>query len=95
MRKFLSAALLAAIAVQPVAAQPAQTAETAAIELKEGMTVRDTNGSRLGKVVHVYDDGSVQIINSGRFIVLPAETLSADGDNVQTSITKSEVRKMR
>lgn len=94
MRMFLSAALLAASIAAPAIAQEASQAETA-IEVREGLTLRDSNQSRLGKITRVYDDGSVQIIIGSHFAVIPASTLEVTDDGVQTSLTKTEVRKLR
>ncbi len=82
------------------AAETAAAAPAAALEIRSGLVVRDANGKSLGRVnrVNKADNGaveSVSLIIDGRFVRVAADTLSADGKALKTSLTKSEVRKQK
>lgn len=94
MRTALFAALMVASVATPAIAREASVSQASSAELREGITLRDANQSRLGKITRVYEDGSVQIILGSKFAVVPASTLVTSEAGVSTSLTKAEVRKM-
>ncbi len=84
----------------PAVAAAAPAAPAAALEVRSGQIVRDANGKSLGRVnrVNKSDNGaveSVSVIVDGRFVRVAGATLSADGEALKTSLTKSEVRKQK
>jgi hypothetical protein len=62
---------------------------------KRGATLRDVNATRLGTIDRINSDGSVQIIFNSKFVTIPANKLTVAQDSVSTSLTKSEVSKLR
>jgi hypothetical protein len=87
MRLTIAIATLALIAT-PVLAQTSPAP-------KRGATLRDANLTRLGTIDRVNSDGSVQIIFNAKFVTIPASKLIVAKDMVSTSLTKSEVAKLR
>jgi hypothetical protein len=87
MRIAIAIATLAFIAT-PVVAQTT-------LAPKRGATLRDVNMTRLGTIDRVNGDGSVQIIFNSKFVTIPATKLVVAQDAVSTSLTKSEVSKLR
>lgn len=61
----------------------------------EGKMLLTANGSRLGAVYRVTDDGSAQVIVDGKMVTIPAHTLSLNDGKLMTSLTKAEIRKLR
>jgi hypothetical protein len=72
---------LPALAQEPVAA--------------EGKMLTGANGARLGAVYRVTGDGSAQLIVDGKMVTVPASTLSVVDGKLTTSLSKSEVRKLK
>jgi len=71
-------------------------AETPAIE--RNAAIYSAEGTRLGKVDRVITqaDGSastVRLIYRGKFIAIPAETLSTSDKGLTTSLTNAELKK--
>ena len=62
-----------------------------AAKVSKGAMVSSAEGSRLGAVYRVTEDGSAQIILDGKMITIPASTLSTQNGSVTTSLKKSEV----
>lgn len=93
MRSIVIAAALFAVSTPAFAEDAAQVA--AAVQPKNGATLRDAAGLRVGKVSRVLADGSVQIIYGQNFVVVPATTLSMVDNNLVTSLSKREVGKLR
>ena len=60
----------------------------------EGKMLLASNGSRLGAVYRVTDDGSAQVIIDGKMVTVPANTLSVTDGKLVTSLSKAEVRKL-
>ncbi|MDB5714603.1 MAG: hypothetical protein JWO15_2000 [Sphingomonadales bacterium] len=87
MRIAIALTTLALIAT-PVLAQTA-------LSPKRGATLRDVNATRLGTIDRINGDGSVQIIFNSKFVTIPANKLVVAQDAVSTSLTKSEVSKLR
>ena len=63
--------------------------------VQAGMPLWSQEGRSLGYVYGVTRDGAVKLIIDGRMITVPASTLSIHGGMVTTSLTKSEVYKLR
>jgi hypothetical protein len=61
----------------------------------EGKMLQSANGARLGAVYRVTDDGSAQLIVDGKMVTVPAATLSVVDGKLTTSLSKSEVRKLK
>ncbi len=61
----------------------------------EGKMLVSVDGARLGAVYRVTDDGSAQLIVDGKMVTVPASTLSAVDGKLTTSLSKSEVRKLK
>src|ERR1700742_4896075 len=57
----------------------------------KGQILVAANGSRLGSVYRVGQDGSVQMIIDGKMVTVPGTTLSNSDGKLTTSLTKSEV----
>ena len=82
MNKFAFAAALAvAVATVPVQA-----------EVKKNNMVFSADGTRIGKVTRVAEDGSAIVIYRGKAVRLAGETLSEVDGKVTTSLTWKEVR---
>jgi len=60
-----------------------------------GMPLWSQEGRSLGYVYGVTKDGAVKLIIEGKMVTVPASTLSIHGNVVTTSLTKSEVYKLR
>ena len=106
MKSSMFVGLMSAVAVAvsvfvmtPAMAQPAAPSTTqnsggAAAVATRGQTVLTTSGRRVGRVISVNGDGSVRVAvdapatGSAR---LPADTLSAQGDSLVTSLTIREI----
>lgn len=68
-------------------------------EIKTQAMVKTADGRRVGTVGRVIKDAegspvSIQIIYKGRFVVIPATTLSSDEKGLVTSLTAAEVNKL-
>lgn len=61
----------------------------------EGKMLVASNGARLGAVYRVTDDGSAQVIIDGKMVTVPAATLSVVEGKLTTTLSKSEVRKLK
>ena len=61
----------------------------------EGKMLVAANGARLGAVYRVTDDGSAQLIVDGKMVTVPASTLSMVDGKLVTTLSKSEVRKLK
>lgn len=61
----------------------------------EGKMLVSANGARLGAVYRVTDDGSAQLIVDGKMVTVPASTLSVVDGKLTTTLSKSEVRKLK
>jgi hypothetical protein len=80
-----------------VSSTSASSQEGTAVPLSavKGSMLIAANGSRLGAVYRVGNDGSAQLIIDGRMITVPAATLSMSGGKLTTSLTKSQVLALR
>jgi hypothetical protein len=61
----------------------------------EGKMLVSANGSRLGAVYKVTGDGSAQLIVDGKMVTVPASTLSVVDGKLTTSLSKSDLRKLK
>lgn len=61
----------------------------------EGKMLVASNGARLGAVYRVTDDGSAQVIIDGKMVTVPASTLSVVDGKLTTTLSKSDVRKLK
>ena len=60
-----------------------------------GKMLVGAEGVRLGAVYRVTSDGSAQLIVDGKMVTVPASTLSVVDGKLTTTMSKSEVRKLR
>lgn len=60
-----------------------------------GKMLLTASGARLGAVYRVTDDGSAQLIVDGKMVTVPAATLSVVDGKLTTSLSKSDIRKLR
>jgi len=81
--------LIAAVLVSAFVCAPAFAGDDAVAE--KGKMLMASNGSRLGKIYRVTDDGSAQLIIDGKMVTIAASTLSVVDGKLTTSLTKSEV----
>lgn len=88
MKKILSIVVLAASFAVPGASM----AEAA--QAKEGTMLVAADGSRLGAVYRVANDGSAQLIIKGKMATVPASTLSVVDGKLMTSLSKQDVAKL-
>ena len=88
MKKSWVAMLMIAFTSLPVIAQGEGVAA-------EGKMLVASNGARLGAVYRVTGDGSAQLIVDGKMVTVPASTLSVVDGTLTTSLSKTEVRKLR
>jgi len=99
MSKFVSIAILAAVAVaSPVlAAESSQSvrAETevtaASPSVTAGRMIYGGNGQRIAPAYRVASDGTVQVILNGKLVNIPSASLSEVNGKVQTTLTKVEL----
>jgi hypothetical protein len=86
---------IAAVTAAPLAAQ--STVASPASALREGMAIVTSEGGRVGRIVRVIANDAaepvaVSVIYRGRFIRIPASTLTVDGARATTSLTVAELR---
>lgn len=79
------ASLAGALSFAPIAS---------AAEIHEGTKLVDASGAKIAFVDRVNADGSVSVIYEGRYLTIPANTLTAQDNVVKTSLTKADVRKL-
>lgn len=60
-----------------------------------GKMLVTANGARLGAIYRVMEDGSAQLIVDGKMVTVPAATLSVVDGKLTTSLSKSDVRKLK
>ena len=87
MKKSWVAVLMLAFAAVPALAQDAVASP--------GKMLVGADGARLGAVYRVSSDGSPQLIVNGKMVTVPAATLSMVDGELKTSLSKSEVSKLR
>ncbi len=88
----------AAVAAEVPASSPTATAAATAV-IKPRVLVKTANGGRVGSIDRVINDASgqpasVQIIYRGRFVMIPASTLTPSEKVLVTSLTTADVNKL-
>lgn len=81
--------------VSMVAFASLASAQGEAADVTAGKMLLAVDGARVGAVYRVTGDGSAQLIIDGKLVTVPAASLSVVGNNVQTTLSKSEIRKLR
>lgn len=90
---WVSMVAFASLAVAQEGSAP--QAETQSEGVSAGRMLVAANGARLGAVYRVTDDGSAQLIVDGKLVTIPAATLSVVDGKLTTSLSKSDIRKLR
>src|SRR3546814_15741579 len=88
---FIAAAF--ALSIAPAMAQEAP-------QISKRAAIYSAEGTKIGRVEKIPQgaDGkpeSVRIIYRGKFLTIPAASLSAEGNGLKTSLTNEEIKKMR
>lgn len=91
----MSSAIAAFVLIALASNSASAVAEIAAPTIKRGSTLRDAKNVRLSLIDRVNIDGSVTIIFNSKFVTIPADKLAVIDSVVTTSLTKSEVAKLR
>lgn len=86
MKKSLLVVVMMASALTAVAGEAVAEA---------GKMLVGAEGVRLGAVYRVTTDGSAQLIVDGKMVTVPASTLSVVDGKLTTTLSKSEVRKLK
>ena len=89
---FVSMVAFASLAVAQEGAAPQGEAGS---DIAAGKMLLAANGARLGAVYRVTEDGSAQLIVDGKMVTIPAATLSVVDGKLTTSLSKSDIRKLR
>jgi hypothetical protein len=82
MARFLT---LGVLALSPIASFAADAAQSVAVL---GKMLYDVEGKRVAAIYRITDDGTSQVIVSGKLINVPSATLSVVDDKLTTSLTK-------
>jgi hypothetical protein len=88
MKSWVAVLIIALASLSAVAEEPAAVAS-------EGKMLLASNGARLGAVYRVTADGSAEVVVDGKLVTVPASTLSLVEGKLTTSLSKSEIRKLR
>lgn len=91
----LAAALMSFAPLHAAEAPATTAAATPTVAARAGQPLYDGKGKRVVTVHRVMDDGAVQIIYDGRVITVPAATLSLVDGKLSTTLTRSELTRMR
>lgn len=95
MRFTIAIAALALLASPVLAQAPAADTGAAPALVKRGATLHDSQSLRIGTIDRVNSDGSIQVMLKEKFVTIPADKLLVSADDVRTTITRSEVSKLR
>lgn len=92
----MSLRLLCAAAAMMVAATTAQAQD---VDIARRATIYSAEGTKIGRVDQVVEgeNGSpeaVKVIYRGKFVTIPASTLSTGDKGLQTSLTNDVLKKM-
>jgi nitrous oxidase accessory protein NosD len=71
------------------------SATAQAVVAEAGKMLQASDGARIGAIYRVSEDGSAQVIINGKMVTVPASTLSVVDGKLTTSLSKSEVRKLK
>ncbi len=98
MTKFFSiviATLALSIASTPVLAEKAAAIPASAVEVERKDRLFDATGASVAKVSRVERDGDILVIYKGKVRRIQADTLSMNEGKLMTSLTRTEIRKIR
>jgi len=93
VKKLIVISLLSYFAMLPVVR--AQTAAEAATAVTKGAMLFSADGSRLGSVYRVTNDGSAQIIIDTKIVTVPVATISTTEGKLITTLKKAQVISLR
>ncbi|MEP2988289.1 MAG: hypothetical protein ABJN65_06305 [Parasphingorhabdus sp.] len=98
MTKFSSiamATLALSIASTPVLAEKAAAIPASAVEVERKDRLFDATGANVAKVSRVENNGDILVIYKGQVRRIQADTLSMNEGKLMTSLTRTEIRKIR
>lgn len=93
MKKFNVIFVLGVLAMLPVVR--AETASEATAVVTKGVMLFSADGSRLGAVYRVTEDGSAQIIIDTKMVTVPVTTISTKDGKLITTLKKAQVISLR
>ena len=93
MKKLIVIVMLSGFAVLP--AVRADTPAEATTVVAKGVMLFSADGSRLGAVYRVTNDGSAQIIIDAKMVTVPVATISAKEGKLITTLKKAQVISLR
>lgn len=83
---------IAAVALIMAAPSVAQGSD---VQVRPGMMLRDAKNIHLGTVDRVLKDGSVRLISNGRLVTIPAATIVVSDRGAMTTLTRTEIAKLK
>ncbi|GAB5489620.1 MAG: hypothetical protein Pars2KO_31900 [Parasphingorhabdus sp.] len=89
------ATLALSIVATPVLAEKAAAIPASAVEVERKDRLFDANGASVAKVSRVENDGDILVIYKGKVRRIQSDTLSMKEGKLMTSMTRSEIRKIR
>lgn len=98
MTKFSSiviTALALSVASTPVLAEKAAAIPASAVEVERKDRLFDATGASVAKVSRVESDGDILVIYKGQLRRIKADTLSMKEGKLTTSMTRTEIRRIR
>jgi hypothetical protein len=84
-----------AVVMMGLVSLSAAAQEGGSAAVTKGKMLYASAGERLGAVYRVAADGSAQLIVDGKMITVPASTISVVDGKLTTSMSKSDVNKLR
>jgi hypothetical protein len=91
----IAALIAAATALVPSAwAEEAKPAATA-VKARSGQMLYAADGARIVTVNRVAADGAAQVILDGKLITIPADTLAVVDGKLTTTLSKSDLRRLK
>jgi hypothetical protein len=93
VKKFIVIFMLSVFAVLPVVR--AETAAEASAVATKGAMLFSADGSRLGAVYRVTNDGSAQIIIDAKMVTVPVATISTKEGKLVTTLKKAQIISLR
>lgn len=98
MTKFSSivmTTLALSVASTPVLAEKAAAIPASAVEVERKDRLFDATGASVAKVSRVESDGDILVIYKGQLRRIKADTLSMKEGKLTTSMTRTEIRRIR
>lgn len=89
------AALALSIAATPVLAEKAAAIPASAVEVERKDRLFDVDGASVARVSRVEANGDVLVIYKGKVRRIDGSTLSNNDGQLVTSMSRSEIRKIR